>query len=366
MDATSTFGQWLKQRRQSLDLTQEALAEAVHCSVDLIRKIESGRRRPSRQVTVLLAQHLQVAPRESAAFLQWARGSASEVPGSEADSAEEAALAPSTVRPSSSFQPLSSLPIAPTVLVGRESELAHLRDLLWRSTTRLVTLTGPPGIGKTRLAQAAAAALRDDFKDGLIYLSLVSVEDPALVPISLSAALGIREQGSHPLLEDLQDALRDKQMLLVLDNFEQVIEAAPTVTALLATAPQLKVLVTSRAPLHLRGEKLVAVPPLKLPDLDNLPPLAELAKIESVALFVERAQDAQDDFTLTKENAGLAAAICIRLDGLPLAIELAAARTRLFSLAALHARLVSPLALLTGGPRDAPIHQQTLRHSIEV
>ena len=369
MDATSTFGQWLKQRRQSLDLTQEAVAEAVNCSIDLIRKIESGRRRPSRQVAVLLARCLHVPPNDTAAFLQWARSSASETaspPGeTETDTASFSGHPDATTTHSSIPNTHSPIPAAPTYLIGRERELSHVRDLLWRSTTRMVTLTGPPGIGKTRLAMAVASMLRDDFKDGLVYISLSALEDPAQLPATLTAGLGIRESGNRPLLQALQDALRDKQMLLVLDNFEQIVEAAPVITGLLAAAPQLKVLVTSRAPLHLRGEKLVDVPPLELPDAEHLPPLADLERIESVALFIERAADAQDGFAITPDNASMIAAICNRLDGLPLAIELAAAKTRLLSLPALLRRLEHRLTLLTGGPRDAPLHQQTLRRSIE-
>ena len=236
-----------------------------------------------------------------------------------------------------------------------------------------MTLVGPPGIGKTRLAQAVASTLRDDFNDGLVYVPLVGVADPALVASTLARALGLREGQDTPL-EALQKALSDKQMLLVLDNFEQVGEAAPLLADLLASAPQIKILVTSRSPLHLRGEKLVNVPPLTLSDPAHLPPLEELGRIGSVALFVERTQDAIGAFGLTPENASLVAQICAQLDGLPLAIELAAARMRLLSLTALHAKLErqpgqasqpGQLGLLTGGPRDAPAHQQTLRRAIE-
>ncbi|MEO5952995.1 MAG: tetratricopeptide repeat protein [Chloroflexia bacterium] len=361
MKTTSTFGQWLKQRRHELDLTQDAIADSVGCSTDTIYKIEAGLRRPSRQVAELLAGCLQVSPNERPAFVKWARGASIEQPSV----AVEKGTSDGFLVGSASTMRSNTLPVAPTHLIGREQEIARLRELLWHNKTRILTLVGPPGIGKTRLAQELAATLQDDFKDGMAYIPLASVLDPELLPATLAAGLGIKESSKHSLIETLQDTLRDKQLLLVLDNFEQIAEAAGVVTSLLSVAPQLKVLVTSRTPLHLRGEKLLSVPPLALPDLQHMPAYNELAEIEAVALFVERAQDAQNNFELTSENAALVAAICNQLDGIPLAIELAAAKIRLLSLPQLLARLEHRLSILTGGPRDAPMHQQTLRQSIE-
>lgn len=362
MDTAPTFGQWVRQRRNELGLTQEKIADVTGYSPETIRKIESGKRRPSHQVAEHLADLLQIEPQERRAFVLWARGLGTR--DGRPRTADSEQQSPDTAPPSAPGRP-SFLPALPTPLLGRERELSRIKGLLWRSTTRLVTLLGPPGIGKTSLGIALAAAMQADFKDGLLYLPLAAVSDQALVPTTLAEALGLREEASRPLLETIQDALRDKQMLLIFDNFEHVVAAASLLTGLLAAAPQLKALVTSRSPLHLRGEKLVDVPPLDVPDLGNLPPTTDLERVGSVALFVERARDVNVDFALTPENAPIVAAICMRLDGLPLAIELAAARTRLLSLSGLLSRLERQLVVLTGGPRDAPPHHRTLRDSLE-
>jgi predicted ATPase/transcriptional regulator with XRE-family HTH domain len=356
MQQTASFGQWLKTRRQELDLTQERLAEEAGCSVDTVRKIEAGRRRPSRQIADIFASRLNVAPEVRTAFIEWARGG----PGIEEASPGSAQPEPRS-RTTLSVQPhpTSYLPASLTPLVGREREIAQARNLLWRTTTRLLTFTGPPGIGKTRLALAVASTLESDFADGLLFVPLAPIANPDLVVPTLSQALGLEERPQRPALLSLQEYLRDKQLLLVLDNFEQVVEAAPIVSALLTAAPQLNVLVTSRIPLHLRGEKILSVPPLEVPGGHE-----ELGTVSSVRLFVERAQDAQPDFALNAGNAQVIAAICARLEGLPLAIELAAAKLRLLTPGELLARLERRLVVLTDGPRDAPRHQQTLRAAI--
>jgi len=230
--------------------------------------------------------------------------------------------------------------------------------------TRLLTLTGPGGCGKTRLAVQVAATASSDYADGVHFVSLAPITELGLVVSTIAQALGVREQGSRPLLDGLQDLLREKQLLLLLDNFEQIISAAPVVVELLVVAPALKVLVTSRASLHLSGEHEFAVPPLSLPDLQDLPPLDRLTHFEAVHLFIERAQAVQSDFALTKENAAAIAAMCHHLDGLPLAIELAAGRIKLFPPQALLPRLRNRLKLLVGGARDLPSRQQTLRGTI--
>jgi predicted ATPase len=240
-----------------------------------------------------------------------------------------------------------NLPLQLTSFIGREREIAEVRRLL--AMARLLTITGPGGCGKTRLAVQVAAAASSDYVDGMHFVSLAPITDPGLVASTIAQALGVREQGSQPLLDSLKDHLRDRQLLLLLDNFEQLVSAAPVVAELLVAAPRLHALVTSRAPLHLSGEHEFVVPPLSLPDLRDLPPLDRLTEYEAVRLFIERAQAVQSGFAITGENAATVAAICHQLDGLPLAIELAAGRSKLFSPQALLPRLKSRLKLLVGG-----------------
>jgi predicted ATPase len=259
-----------------------------------------------------------------------------------------------------------NLPIQPTPLVGRAAEVAAVCALLRRGDVRLVTLTGPGGVGKTRLALQVGAELLDQFADGVWFVPLAPIVDPDLVAPTIVRALGLAEGEAPPRAAQLLRAyLRDKRLLLVLDNFEQLLAAAPLVAELLAAAPGLAVLATSRAPLHLSGEHDVAVPPLALPDPRHPPPPEQLAQYEAVQLFVERARAARADFAVTEATAAAVAEICARLDGLPLAIELAAARVRLLPPPALLARLGQRLRVLTGGPRDLPARQQTLRGAIE-
>src|SRR6266567_5463977 len=260
--------------------------------------------------------------------------------------------------------PQSSLPAPLTPLVGREQEIAAVCALLWRPEVRLVTLTGTGGVGKTRLALGVAAAVNADFADGICFVALAPLIDPGLVLSTIAQALGVQEQGSRPLLEGLQDHLREKQLLLLLDNFEQVVSAAPVVAELLVAAPRLRVLVTSRTSLHLSGEHEFVVPPLALPDLRNLPPPDRLRQYGAIRLFVARAQAAHSAFVMTGENATAIAAICQQVDGLPLAIELAAGRSKLFAPQALLSRLRNRLTLLVGGAQDLPLRQQTLRGTI--
>jgi predicted ATPase/class 3 adenylate cyclase len=257
------------------------------------------------------------------------------------------------------------LAVQPTPLIGREHEVAAVVRLLRREKVRLVTLAGPGGTGKTRLALQAALELDNVFAGGVFFVSLASLNDPALVMPTIARSLGIRESVGQPVLARLVEVLQQKQVLLLLDNFEQVVEAAPQVAELLMSCPQLKLLVTSREVLHVRSEHEFAVPPLALPDPAHLPKLASLARIPAVALFLQRAQAARPEFRLTSANARAVAEICVRLDGLPLAIELAAARMKLLSPQALLTRLDQPLNVLTGGARDVPARQQTLRNTIE-
>jgi predicted ATPase len=261
--------------------------------------------------------------------------------------------------------PRYHLPAPLTPLVGRELEVAAVCALLSRPEVRLVTLIGTGGVGKTRLALEVAAAVGSNFADGICVVALASLTEPELVVSTIDQALGVREQGSQPLLDSLQDYLREKQLLLLLDNFEQVVSAAPVVAELLVSAPHLQVLVTSRMSLHLSGEREFVVPPLALPDLRDLPPLDRLTEYGAIQLFIERAQAVHSDFAMTAENATAIAAICQQVDGLPLAIELAAGRSKLLSPQALLPRLRNRLKLLVGGARDLPVRQQTLRGTID-
>jgi predicted ATPase/serine/threonine protein kinase len=251
-------------------------------------------------------------------------------------------------------------------LVGRERELQAAQDLLLQDDIRLVTLTGPGGTGKTRLAVQLAADVAERFAGGVWFAGLASVLDSGLVVSAIAQALEVRTSGSRPLVEDLKEHLRrSRPALLLLDNFEHVLEAAPVVAELLQASAALKILVTSREALRLYGEQELFVPPLALPEPGRLPPVELLSNFPAVALFVQRARAVKPDFALTEENAEPVVQICTRLDGLPLAIELAAARVKVLTPAAMLSRLESRLRLLTGGPRDLPERQQTLRRAMD-
>jgi predicted ATPase/class 3 adenylate cyclase len=250
-----------------------------------------------------------------------------------------------------------------TSFVGREGERAQVSELL--ATSRLLTLTGPGGTGKTRLALESGEALLDRFVDGVFLVDLSPITDPSLVPSAVAEALKVRGEPNRPIVESLADHLADRELLLVLDNFEQVADAAPVVQQLLDAAPQLQVLVTSRVPLHLYGEREFPVPPLALPDPRHPPGPDALTQFEAVALFIDRATAVKPSFRVTNENAPAVAEITARLEGLPLAIELAASRVKLLSPEAMLARLGQRLPLLTGGARDLPERQRTLRGAIE-
>jgi predicted ATPase/transcriptional regulator with XRE-family HTH domain len=373
MDTELSFGQWLKRRRKALDLTQDQLAREIGCAVGTIRKLEADALQPSREIAGRLAERLGVPTEARANFVAFARGRANAdvIPSLDQPldpvvqrRSEATRGAPSDQIPHPDPTLPYPLPVPLTPLIGRAREVATVSATLQRADVRLLTLLGPPGVGKTRLGLQVASDLRASFRAGVCFVALATIRDPDLVPAAIAQALDVHDAGDRPLIETLQAYLRDKHLLLVLDNVEQVVAAAPMISALLAAAPELKVLSTSRIALHLSGEHEYAVPPLELPDLLHLPPAEALAACPSVALFQARAQAVQPNFMLSSANAQAVAALCHRLDGLPLVLELAATRCKVFSPEALLARLDQRLPLLSTGARDLPPRQQTLRSAI--
>ncbi len=349
----ASFAALLRRHRVAAGLSQEALAERAGLSARAVSDLERGARRaPYRETVRLLADALRLSDddhRALEATVDRGRG----------------AIAGVSSRPDLVS---STLPATVTPLIGRSEEVASLLSQLRRSDARLFTLTGPPGIGKTRLAVAVTAELVDDRPDGIVFAGLAPITDPELVATTILQALGVVDVGGTPPSERLLTVLRGKRYLLVLDNFEQLIDAAPIVGDLLESCPGLAVLVTSRVALRLRGEHEFPVPPLALPELvqraGHLVDVETLGSFPAVALFIDRARAVRPGFALTHENAAAVVEICHRLDGLPLAIELAAARCKVLTPQAMLRRLDHRLRLLTDGARDAPERQRTLRAAI--
>jgi len=357
-DSTSSpsFAQLLRRSRRAAGLTQEELAERAGLSARAVSDLERGENRtPRRDTLELLADALHLSTEERGALT-----------GTIQRTRAQGAPSASGLRPTPEGAPsrLDTLPAQPTPFIGRDRDIEAVRARLLDLDTRLLTLTGPGGTGKTRLALQAAAAASDAFADGAFFVPLAPLSDPALVLPTIAQVLGIGESPGQTIGDILAVALHGKRLLLILDNFEQVLPAATPVLALLANVPTLTTLATSREPLHVRGERLYPVRPLTVP-LPPLPSLEAVSQYEAVRLFIARAQDVLPDFVITNETAPAVAEICARLDGLPLAIELVARHSRALSPEALLARLSSRLKMTTGGTRDVDLRQKTLRDTID-
>jgi len=342
-EGQASFGALLREYRDRAGLTQEALAERAGLSPDAIGLLERGERRhPQRHTVRQLAAALGLGAAERVSF----DGAARQDP-------------PHQPPPHD-----ATLPVPPTSFVGRADELTALVALLTAGDTRLVTLTGPGGVGKTRLALAVAARLRGHFADGIAFLPLATLREAALFPPELARAVGAGGRAGGDALASAIGRLRSRRLLLVLDNLEHLPEITPAIAALLAACPGVMLLATSRTPLHLGGEQQFPVPPLPLPPADGRLPAAAQAQHPAVQLFAQRARAVAPGFALTAENTATVVAICRHLDALPLAIELAAAWLKVLPPEALLARMERRLALLIGGPRDLPARHQSLRDTI--
>src|SRR5579872_6855487 len=342
------FGSTLRRLRRDAGLTQEELAERAGLSPRGIGAIERGIIRAPHQSTVLqLADALGLAPEERTVLLRSAHRRLASV---EKDS----------------VRALLAIPIPPTPIVGREREIAEVSDLLARHDVRLVTLTGPGGVGKTRLALELAAGFRNRTSCGVTFISLASIRDPVLVASTIANGLGVRESPVEPVAERLLAYLAERNLLLVLDTFEHLLPASGLAARLLSTCTQLQMLVTSREPLHIRGEHEYPVRPLQVPRKRYLPPPVALPRYPAIELFAQRARAVRPDFAISAANSASVTGICAQLDGLPLAIELAAARMKLLSAAELLSQLEGEhsLRVLSGGASDLPARLQTMRSTI--
>ena len=345
MQEEISFGTWLRKQRRALDLTRQAFADQIGCAEVTLRRIEAGTLKPSKELANLLLEELGIPETERPQWISFARG----VSGF-----------PLASTPLSNG-PLTNLPASITTFIGREKEQSDVIQLL--AKYRLVTLTGPGGVGKTRLSIRVGEQVLGNYADGVWLVELASLSNPALIAQTFAALFGLRAQSTLPFTDLLINFLRAKSVLLIVDNCEHLLDGCAHFTdTLLKSCPQLKILATSREPLSSTGEAIYAVPSLELPDVQQL--IDTFRDFESVHLFEERAQLIQFDFSLTLENAASVAHICQRLDGVPLAIELAAAKVGILSTEQIAKQLDESFNVLTGGSRTALPRHQTLRASM--
>ncbi len=347
MSEETTFGTWLHHQRRILDLTQQTLADQAGCARITLRRIEADVLKPSKELALILLEKIGVPEHERSQWVAFARGLAG---------------FPTKQIISSPSKPITNIPAPITTFVGREKEQVEIINLIHKH--RLVTLTGSGGVGKTRLSLKVGGQVLGDYANGVWLAELASISDPTLLTQTIAKVFGLAIQSGIPILEILLNFLRAKTTLLILDNCEHLLDACAQLTdTLLKHCPNLKILATSREPMGITGEALYRVPSLELPDLQHI--LDHFKDYESVRLFVERAQLAQTDFSLTMEDASFVAQICSHLDGIPLALELAAAKVGSLSTKEIAEQLETSFNLLTGGSRTALPRQQTIRASLE-
>lgn len=357
MFSQQSFGYWLRLKRKSLDLTREGMAGRVGCSAATIRKLEAEERRPSQQIAERLAEVFEIPKSEREKFLRFARG--------------EIALAPARnpqniVWERTHDATRSNLPAPVTRLIGREKEIADLHERLSKTDARLLTLIGPPGIGKTRLSIEVARKSLATFRDGAFLVEFAPLDDASHIAPTIVQTLGYTDISNRPALDLLKYGIGDKQMLLVLDNCEHLIDdIAPLASGLLSACPRLKILATSRESLRVPGEHLYPVPTLDIPKEISLIDINNAKQFPALTLFTERAHAARPDFFLNAENLQAVASICSQLDGLPLAIELLASRLRLMTPQALLERMSGQFVLSADGMRAVTARQKTLKNAIQ-
>ncbi len=345
MQEEISFGTWLRKQRRALDLSQKALADQVGCAEVTLRRIETDRLKPSKALANIILEKIGIPDADRPQWISFARGLSG---------------FPTSTTPSSN-EPITNLPTPLTTFIGREKEQADVMKLIAKH--RLVTLTGAGGIGKSRLSMKVGEQIAEGYLDGVWLIELAPILDPSLLPPTTALILGLREDPKRSVIDMLCDILREKRMLLLFDNCEHVLDAcAQLIHALLKTCPQLKILTTSREPLNMTGEAIYRVPSLGLPNQQQV--LDTFRNYESIQLFEERAQLVQFDFSLTMENVPFVAQICQRLDGIPLAIELAAAKVGVFSTEQIAKQLHDSVILLAQETRATLARHQTLRASI--